>query len=148
MSIFRWHLCNLASWFNLLDNFLNHLNFTYPNIQLTTELQHDIHLPFLDIITKRRIDGSSDHGIYRKPMKANLYNNASSHKHSADNGSMMIISWYMSVYKTDENPKYSHIICYCIKYNTISLRAKVLRCNLLPNTIKNLCSCWSSLWTY
>jgi hypothetical protein len=47
------------------------------------------HLPFLDIDIYRKMDGSLEHKVYRKPTHTNLYLHQSSHHHSANKHSVL-----------------------------------------------------------
>jgi hypothetical protein len=57
---------------NLLE-FLDHLKSIHENIQFTMETKRDGHLPFLDVATYRKPDGSPCHKVYRKTTQTNLY---------------------------------------------------------------------------
>ena len=46
-----------------LTDFLNHLNGMHNNIQITMEIEHEGHLPFLDINIYKKTDGSLGHSI-------------------------------------------------------------------------------------
>jgi hypothetical protein len=48
------------------------------------EVERDSHLPFLDIDTYRRPDGSLGHRVYCKPTHTNVHVNSSSHHHPSN----------------------------------------------------------------
>ena len=50
-----------------VEKLLDHLKSVRPSIQFTVELEKDGLLPFLDILIKRKSDGSLDITVYRKP---------------------------------------------------------------------------------
>ena len=54
------------------------------NIQFTTEIKRDSHLPFLDIDIYRRLEGSLGHKVYQNPTHTNLYLNPGSCHHSSN----------------------------------------------------------------
>ncbi|XP_046383788.1 uncharacterized protein LOC124154233 [Ischnura elegans] len=72
-----------------LDRFLNHLNSRHQNIRFTMEKERDGKLPFLDVMVRRKGDGSLRHAIYRKTTHTNRYLNAMSHHHPAQKASVV-----------------------------------------------------------
>jgi hypothetical protein len=54
-------------------DFLDHMNSVHHNIQFTTEIERDSHLPSLDIGIYTRPEGSLGHEVYHKPSHINLY---------------------------------------------------------------------------
>ena len=64
-----------------LDDFLVHLNTAHSSIKFTMEIEENGKLPFLDVLVKRKEDGSLGHSVYRKPTHTNRYLNANSHHH-------------------------------------------------------------------
>lgn len=66
-----------------LGVFLQHLNSIHENIRFTMEMEVDGSLPFLDVMTTRKPDGTLGHAVYRKPTHTNRYLNAESHHHPA-----------------------------------------------------------------
>jgi len=66
-----------------LERFLNHLNGFHRNMQFTTQIEGDSHLPFLDINIYRRLDDFLGHKVYRKPAHTNLYMNPRSLQHTS-----------------------------------------------------------------
>ncbi|KAJ4430702.1 hypothetical protein ANN_19293 [Periplaneta americana] len=65
-----------------LPDFLRHINSQRPQIQFTMEVETNGKLPFLDILISRN-NGSLGHAVYRKPTHTNLYLNANSLHHKA-----------------------------------------------------------------
>jgi len=49
----------------------------------------DGHLPFLDIYSYRKPDGSLGHKVYRKPTHTNLYPHQNFHHHPANQQSVL-----------------------------------------------------------
>ncbi|XP_046397983.1 uncharacterized protein LOC124164734 [Ischnura elegans] len=72
-----------------LDRFLNHLNSRHQNIRFTMEKERDGKLPFLDVMVRRKGDGSLGHAVYRKDTHTNRYLNAISHHHPAQKASVV-----------------------------------------------------------
>ena len=70
-------------------DFLNHLNGIHSSIQFTMEIEDEGHLPFLDIDTYRKMDGSLGHKVYWKPTHTNLYLHQKSHHHPANKHSVL-----------------------------------------------------------
>jgi hypothetical protein len=66
-----------------LQDFLHHINGLHKKIQFTMEIEKDGNLPFLDIDSYRKTDGSLGHKVHRKPSNTNLYFQQSSHYHLA-----------------------------------------------------------------
>ena len=66
-----------------LPGFLHQINSQHPNIRFTMEIEENNQLPFLDVLVKKRDDGSLAHCVYRKPTHTNRYLNAASHHHPA-----------------------------------------------------------------
>ena len=58
---------------------LEHLNRIRPSIQFTLELEKDGSLPFLDTHLRRKVDGTLDVTVYRKPTHTDRYLNFRSH---------------------------------------------------------------------
>ena len=52
---------------------LSHLNGIRPTIKFTVEQEEDGALPFLDMLLRRRGDGSLDVSVYRKPTHTDRY---------------------------------------------------------------------------
>jgi hypothetical protein len=61
-----------------LQRFLEHPNSIHRNIVFTMEVEQEGTLPFLDVLVKRRPDGSLGHSVYRKPTHTDLYLHAKS----------------------------------------------------------------------
>ena len=74
-----------------LHKFLRRLNNLHNNMKFTMELESNGALPFLDILIKRRPDGSLAHSVYCKPTHTgtDLYLNADSHHHPAQKQSVL-----------------------------------------------------------
>ena len=53
-----------------VEKLLSHLNSLRPTIQFTVEVEKDGSLPFLDILLRRKDDGSLDATVYRGGTKA------------------------------------------------------------------------------
>jgi hypothetical protein len=66
-----------------LQSFLQHLNSLHPNIQFTMEIEKDDKLEFLDVLVKKKPDGSLGHTVYRKPTHTDLYLHVNSEHHPA-----------------------------------------------------------------
>ncbi|XP_071439029.1 uncharacterized protein [Hetaerina americana] len=64
-----------------LNEFLEHINSVHPKIRFTMEKEDNGQLPFLDILIKKREDGTLSHSVYRKPTHTDLYLNGESHHH-------------------------------------------------------------------
>lgn len=60
-------------------------------------------LPFLDVITKGRIDGFIGHPVYKRPTNTNRYNNASSHRHPLHTSSSLNTSINRAIRISDED---------------------------------------------
>ena len=58
---------------------LHHLNGVRPTIKFTVEQEEDGTLPFLDMLLRRREDGSLNISVYRKPMHTDQYLHFESH---------------------------------------------------------------------
>ncbi|XP_068083584.1 uncharacterized protein [Anabrus simplex] len=72
-----------------LDGFLTHLNSIHPRIQFTVEKEKDGELAFLDVLVKRKNDGSLGHQVYRKPTHTDRYLNKNSNHHPGQKRAMM-----------------------------------------------------------
>jgi hypothetical protein len=69
--------------------FLDYLNGLHNNIKFTMEIEEEGHLPFLDIDTYRKTNGSIGHKVYRKPTHTNPYLHHRSHHHPANKQSVL-----------------------------------------------------------
>ncbi|XP_054290083.1 uncharacterized protein LOC129005267 [Macrosteles quadrilineatus] len=74
---------------NKLTEFLDHLNSINSNIKFTMEEERDRKLPFLDVLTTRKENGTIGHAVYRKPTHTNRYLNAQSHHHPAQKNGIL-----------------------------------------------------------
>jgi hypothetical protein len=63
------------------QTFLKHLNSIHQNIAFAMEVEKQGTLPFLDVLAKRRTDGSLGHSMYRKPTHTDLSLHAKSEHH-------------------------------------------------------------------
>ena len=72
-----------------LQDFLQHLNSLHPNIQFTMETEKDNKLAFLDVLVKKRSDGSLGHTVYRNPTHTDLYLHANSEHHLTQKQAVM-----------------------------------------------------------
>jgi hypothetical protein len=61
--------------------FLQQLNSMHPNMKFTMEVEHNITLPFLDVLVSRRPDSLLGHTVYRKPTHMDLYLRTNSDHH-------------------------------------------------------------------
>ena len=66
-----------------LTDFTKHLNSQCDNIIFTIEKEEKNFLPFLDVLTTKRQDGSLAHQIYRKKTHTDRYLHAECHHHPA-----------------------------------------------------------------
>lgn len=57
--------------FQQVHDFLSRLTGIYLNIKFTMRTEKDDKLPFLDILTKRKHDGTFVHGVYRTELYVN-----------------------------------------------------------------------------
>ncbi|XP_071442216.1 uncharacterized protein [Hetaerina americana] len=72
-----------------LQRFLEHLDSQHPAIQFTMETEKDNEIPFLDIMVKRRTNGSIGHSVYRKATHTDRSLNAHSHHHPSQKASLV-----------------------------------------------------------
>ncbi|XP_042202441.1 uncharacterized protein LOC121852537, partial [Callorhinchus milii] len=72
-----------------LDQFLDHINSIHPAIRFTMEVENDGKLPFLDVLIKRRPDGSMSHSVYRKATHTDAYLKPDSHHHPSQKNSLI-----------------------------------------------------------
>jgi hypothetical protein len=72
-----------------LQNFLQYLNSLHPNIQFTMETEKDDKLTFLEVLVKKKLDGSLGQTVYRKPTHTDLYLHANSEHHPAQKQAVM-----------------------------------------------------------
>ena len=72
-----------------LTEFLEHLNSKHPSIKFTMELEKNSCIPFLDVMVKRKSDGTLGHSIYCKPTHTDRYLHASSHHHPRQKNSLI-----------------------------------------------------------
>jgi hypothetical protein len=56
-----------------LREYLKHLNNIHQYIAFTAEMEQDKTLPFLDVLVRRRPDGSLGHLVYRKSTRTDFY---------------------------------------------------------------------------
>ena len=68
---------------NRLEDFMNHLNNQSQSIKFTMEKEDNKCLPFLDVLTMKKQDGSFTHQVYRKDTHTNRYLHVESHHHPA-----------------------------------------------------------------
>ena len=61
-----------------LEYFHEHLNNIHDNIKFTKEIEEDGSLPFLDVLVRKRQDGSLGHSVFRKKTHTDRYLNAAS----------------------------------------------------------------------
>ena len=64
---------------DLTEKLLHHLNRVRPTIKFTVKQEKDRALSFLDMLLRRREDGSLDVSFYRKPTYTNWYLHFESH---------------------------------------------------------------------
>jgi hypothetical protein len=64
-----------------LEKFFQNLNDISKDIKFTIELEENGNILFLDILIKRKEDGSLEHRVYRKKTHIEKYLHASSHHH-------------------------------------------------------------------
>ena len=62
-----------------VDEVLQHLNSISPTIKFTVEQEKDGRLPFLDALVFRKVDGSIEIGVYRKPTHTDHHLSYKSH---------------------------------------------------------------------
>jgi hypothetical protein len=72
-----------------LVRFLDHLNSVHPKIQFTMEREADNELSFLDVLARRRADGSLGHLVYRKPTHTDRYLHRDSNHHPRQKQAMV-----------------------------------------------------------
>ncbi|XP_046385940.1 uncharacterized protein LOC124155816 [Ischnura elegans] len=72
-----------------LHSFVDHMNSRHPNIRFTMETETNGELPFLDILIRRRGDGTLGHKVYRKPTHTDLYLNGQSHHHPSQKNAVL-----------------------------------------------------------
>ena len=63
--------CFIHYW--IIDEFSQHINFIYPNIQFTVEIEKDRSLPFLDVQITRNANNTLRTTIHQKPTHTNRY---------------------------------------------------------------------------
>jgi len=66
-----------------LHKFLEHLNNQLEHIKFTMEVEENGSLPFLDVLTMKRANGSLVHKVFRKKTHIEQYLHAGSHHHLA-----------------------------------------------------------------
>ena len=59
--------------YSIIDEFLQHINSIFPNIQCTVEIEKDRSLPFLDVQITRNANNTLQTTIYHKPTHINRY---------------------------------------------------------------------------
>ncbi|XP_071450829.1 uncharacterized protein [Hetaerina americana] len=69
-----------------LEEFHRELNNINSAIKFTKELEKDGRLPFLDVLVRRKLDGTLGHSVYRKPTHTDRYLHATSHHHPQQKG--------------------------------------------------------------
>ena len=57
----------------IIDEFLQHINSIFPNIQFTVEIETDGSLPFLDVQITRNTNNTLQTITYQNPMHTNQY---------------------------------------------------------------------------
>lgn len=63
-----------------VDSFLSFINSVEPSINFTMETENDAQeISFLDVLIRRKMDGSLSYGVYRKPTHTDKYLNFASH---------------------------------------------------------------------
>ncbi|XP_075923264.1 uncharacterized protein LOC142924610 [Petromyzon marinus] len=72
-----------------LDQFRDHINSIHPAIRFSMEVEKDGKLPFLDVLIKRRHDGSMSHSVYRKATHTDAYLKPDSHHHPSQKNSLI-----------------------------------------------------------
>ncbi|XP_046382334.1 uncharacterized protein LOC124153280 [Ischnura elegans] len=85
-----------------LPAFLQHMNSLHPNIQVTMEMEKDGCLPFLDVLIRRKEDGSLSHRVYRKPTHTDLYLNGLSHHHPSQRNAVLTSLFHRAKRIADE----------------------------------------------
>ncbi|XP_071442511.1 uncharacterized protein [Hetaerina americana] len=71
------------------SDFVSDLNNQHRAIQFTMELEKNKQIPFLDVLVKRKEDGSLGHAVYRKATHTDRYLNSLSHHHPAQKASLV-----------------------------------------------------------
>jgi predicted GIY-YIG superfamily endonuclease len=74
---------------NALQSFLEFLNNQHSNIKFTMETETEGCIPFLDILIRRKPDGSLGHSVYRKPTHTDLYLNGNSFHHKSQRNTVI-----------------------------------------------------------
>jgi len=67
------------------------------------EVENSKQLPFLDVLTTRKSNGTIGHGVYRKPTHTNRYLNAESHHHPAQKNSVLNTLINRAIHISDES---------------------------------------------
>ena len=65
------------------------LSIQHSNIQFTMEIEENNQIPFLDVLVRRKGDGTLGHQIYRKPTHTDRYLHAISHHHPSQKNSVI-----------------------------------------------------------
>jgi hypothetical protein len=72
-----------------LQIFFQHLNSLHSNIKFRMVIGKDNRLAFLDVLVKKKPDGSLGHTVYGKPMHTDLYLHAESEHHLAQKNAVL-----------------------------------------------------------
>lgn len=102
-----------------LTSFLDHLNGVHPNIKFTMEVEKDGSLPFLDVMTTRKPDGTLGHAVYRKPTHTNRYLNAGSYHHPAQKYGVLntLVNRAINISDDDSWGKEKHVLTKVLRQN-------------------------------
>ena len=105
--------CILHSEERHFEKLLSHLNSLCPTIQVTVEVGKDGSLPVLDILLRRKDDGSLDAMVYRKPTHTDRYLGFQSHHaHHVERGMVRCLhdrAWNITSSQENLNREEHHI---------------------------------------
>jgi hypothetical protein len=94
-----------------LQKFLQHLNSLHQAIQFTIEIENNNQLPFLDVLVKKKKDGTFGHSVYRKPTHTDRYLDNASHHHPIQKTSMLKTLFYRA-YRISDDESLAKEKCY------------------------------------
>jgi hypothetical protein len=116
-----------------LQEFL-HLNGIHGNIKLTKELEQNGTLPFLDVLVKKKTDGTLGHTVYRKTTNTDIYLHKDLEHHLEQKRAVLYTLIHRAGSICDEDSLQDEFNTYRNPSKTMAIAGETLRTLYTPAT--------------